>query len=201
MPLMRWLAVLALASACHGGKGASTPAPKATPYLMLFETGRSWMLPATGPVAAVACKVVSTKPVGDSTVAHLDCGALLLSGTWVSTPAGLYHPALPVDDPDELTLLGEDDLLIARVPAEREHSRALDGGAQDSIEAFVFETSWCVRQTTQSASDRRSFTLCFDGKDITGGAEDTASGTETSRVSFGRSPPEATVPDQEESRD
>jgi len=199
MPLMRWLAVLALASACHGGKGASTPAPKTTPYLMLFETGRSWTLPSGN--ASVTCKVAEIKPVGDATVARLDCGALLVSGTWVSTPAGLYHPSLPVDDPDELTLLGEDDLLITRVPVEREHSHALEGGAQDAIEAFAFETSWCVRQTTQSSTDRRSFTLCFDGKDITGGAEETASGAQTSRAAFGKAPPDAAVPEQEESRD
>jgi hypothetical protein len=168
--------------------------------LILFEQGRTWTF--QGSNGTVTCTVTNTRQLGDSTVARLDCAGLLVSGTWVSTPAGLYHPHLPVDEPDELALLGQDDLLIAKNPAEREHNRALEGGAQDSIEAFPFEGSWCVRQTTQSSTDRRSYTLCFDGTSITGGAEDTASGSEpVHRVTFGRAPPESSTPDQEESDD
>lgn len=199
---MRRLVVLALLAGC-GGKTAVRP-PARTPYLILFEQGRTWTLPgpATGSAGAVTCKVAQTKQVGDATVSRLECAGLLVSGTWVSTPAGLYHPYLPVDDPDELALLGEDDLLISRIPAEREHSHALEGGAQDSIEAFAFDGSWCVRQTTQSPTDRRSYTLCFDGTNITGGAEDTASpGAPAARRTFGNAPPETSVPDQEESDD
>lgn len=155
---------------------------------MLFEQGRTWTLPSAN--AAVTCKVAETKQVGDATVSRLDCGSLLVSGTWVSMPAGLYHPYLPVDEPDELALLGDDDLLITRNPAERDHNHVLAGGAQDSIEAFGFEGSWCVRQATATSTDRRSWTLCFDGKDITGGAEDTAGPTETHQVTFGQVPSE-----------
>lgn len=196
--VMRRLVVLALLAGC-GGKAATRP-PARTPYLILFEQGRTWTLPAA--TGAVTCKVAQTKQVGDAMVSRLDCGSLLVSGTWVSTPAGLYHPYLPVDDPDELALLDEDDLLLARIPEEREHSRALDGGAQDSIEAFAYEGSWCVRQTTQSPSDRRTYTLCFDGTHITGGGEDTASGGGAAqRITFGTAPPETSAPDQEESVD
>lgn len=194
---MRRLVVLGLLAAC-GGKTANRP-PARTPYLILFEQGRTWTLPAAS--GAVTCKVASSKQVGDATVSRLDCGSLLVSGTWVSTPAGLYHPYLPVDDPDELAMLGEDDLLIARIPAEREHSHALGGGVQDSIETFAFEASWCVRQTTQSSTDRRAYTLCFDGTNITGGGEDTVGGDEPHRIVFGKAPPETSAPDQEESVD
>ncbi len=186
LAVMRRLVVLALLAGC-GGKTASRP-PARTPYLMLFERGRTWTLPAAS--GAVTCTVAETKQVGDASVSRLDCGSLLVSGTWVSTPAGLYHPYLPVDDPDELALLGEDDLLIARNPVERGHSHALDGGAQDSIEAFAFEGSWCVRQTTQSPTDRRAYTLCFDGANITGGGEDTAGSEGSHRSSFGKAPPD-----------
>lgn len=198
---MRRLVVCAgvLLAGC-GGKTVHHRAPARTPYLILFEQGRTWTLPAAS--GNVTCTVAATKQVGDATVSRLDCGSLLVSGTWVSLPAGLYHPYLPVDDPDELALLGEDDLLIAKIPAEREHSHALDGGTQDSVEAFGFEGSWCVRQTTQSPTDRRAYTLCFDGTNITGGGEDTASpGTPAHRITFGAAPPETSVPDQEESDD
>lgn len=192
---MRTVAILIVVAACGGSQTRPTPLPATTPYLMLFEQGRTWTLPsATGPVT---CKVAETKQVGDATVSRLDCGSLLVSGTWVSMPAGLYHPYLPVDDPDELALLGDDDLLITRNPAERDHDHVLAGGARDSIEAFGFDGSWCVRQTTATSSDRRSWALCFDGKDITGGAEDTASASETHQVSFGKAPPLASQPEQE----
>ena len=182
--------LLGLVSAC-GGKAAGKPAPKRGPYLILFEQGRSWTLPATsGPVT---CKVAEAKQIGNADVSRLDCGALLISGTWVSTPAGLYHPYLPVDEPDELALLGEDDLLLGAIPAERQHSHALTGGAQDSIEAFELDGSWCVRQTTQAQADLRSFTLCFDGVNITGGGEDTASGVERHRMTFGKAPPDSAI--------
>jgi hypothetical protein len=186
---MRSLVALALVTAC-GHRGApERPLPTHTPYLMLFEQGRSWTLPSSaGPVS---CKVTETKRVGDASVSHLDCGPLLVSGTWVSTPAGLYHPYVPVDEPDELTLLGDDDLLLATKPAERTHEHVLEGGAQDEIEAFGFQSSWCVRQTTEAGRDRRSYTLCFDGKDITGGTEDTASESEQHHLQFGASPPDA----------
>ncbi len=186
--MARFVTLLVLAvTACGGSQVRTKPLPTTTPYLMLFEQGRSWTLPsAAGPVT---CKVVQTKPVGDATVSRLDCGALLASGTWVSMPAGLYHPYLPVDEPDELTLLGEDDLLLARTPTERDHDHVLAGGARDSIEAFGFDGSWCVRQTTETSSDRRSWTLCFDAKDITGGAEATTSGSDAHQVTFGKAPP------------
>ena len=183
---MRVLAVLIAVTACGGPQARPRPLPTTAPYLMLFEAGRSWTLPS--PSGNVTCRVAESKHVGDASVSRLDCGSLLVSGTWVSTPAGLYHPYLPVDEPDELTLLGDDDLLIARIPAEREHEHTLQGGAQDSIEAFGHDGSWCVRQSTATSTDRRSYTLCFDGTNITGGAEDTATGTEKHAVTFGRAP-------------
>jgi hypothetical protein len=192
--MARFIVALTLGvTACGGSQARPKALPATTPYLMLFEQGRTWTLPsAAGPVT---CKVAAMKQVGDASVSRLDCGSLLVSGTWVAMPAGLYHPYLPVDDPDELTLLGDDDLLLARNPAERDHDHVLAGGARDSIEAFGFEGSWCVRQTTEASTDRRSWTLCFDGKDLTGGSEDTASGTESNHITFGKAPTEDQVAD------
>lgn len=172
---------------CGGARAPATPLPKRTPYLMLFQLGKSWTLPSqAGPVS---CKVADSKQVGDSTVSRLDCGALLVSGTWVATPAGLYHPYLPVDDPDELALLGDDDLLIAAIPKEREHSRIAEG-VEESVEAFGLAGSWCVRQTTQAPQgDRRTYALCFDGTNITGGSEDVVSSGERIQLQFGAAPP------------
>lgn len=187
MAVLRTLALVALAAGCSGKRGASKPLPKTAPYLILFEQGRTWTLP--GPTGTVTCKVAEAKQVGDSLVSRLDCGGLLVSGTWVSTPAGLYHPYLPVDDPDELALLGEDDLLLAALPAEREHSHVLAGGAQDGVEAFGFEGSWCVRQTTQLQNEYRAWVLCFDGTNITGGGEVTGTGAGRQQATFGKVPP------------
>lgn len=196
---MRAAAALSLSVfiACGGARARDRALPERTPYLMLFERGRSWTLPAAG--GAVTCTVAEVKQVGDANVSRLDCGALLVSGTWVATPAGLYHPYLPVDEPDELTLLGDDDLLLGAVAREREHSHALAGGAHDSIEAFGHDGSWCVRQTTEAPAqgERRSWTLCFDGTDLTGGAEDVTSGGVRKATSFGKTPPETGDVDQE----
>jgi hypothetical protein len=180
---MRGLLIAAVAMGCHGGRAPARPLPTRTPYLMLFERGRSWTLPAPG-VPPVKCAVTDVKPVGDANVAHLDCGALLVSGTWVATPAGLYHPYVPVDDPDELALLGEDDLLIGAVPREREHEHVLEGGARSTIQAFGFDASWCVRETTSAGADSRMYLLCFDGRDVTGGGDETS----TERTYFGAVP-------------
>lgn len=173
---MRSFLIVALAAACHGGHAPERPLPARTPYRMLFERGRTWTLPARG-VAPVTCTVREVKPVGDATVAHLDCGALLVSGTWVATPAGLYHPYVPVDDPDELALLGEDDLLIGAVADERYHEHVLAGGARSVVQAIGFEGSWCVRETTSAPADSRTYVLCFDGTNVTGGGEQTSGGS------------------------
>lgn len=184
---MRALCIVALA-AC-GGKAANRPPQTAAPYLILFKQGASWTLNAVGHGAAITCTVAESKQVADANVSRLDCGSLLVSGTWVSMPAGLYHPHLPVDDVDELALLGDDDLLITKHPAEREHSHLLPGGAQSSVETFGHEGSWCVRQTTRSAAEHRSYTLCFDGTNITGVGEDTHGGNERSLATYGNAPP------------
>src|SRR5262249_48435010 len=118
---------------------------------------------------------------------------LLVVGNWVETPAGLYHPALPIDDPDELALLGEDDLLLSAVAKERQHSHA-EAGAQDTIEAFTFRGSWCGRDPIASETDRRAFTLCFDGRTVTGGGELVITGTTWHREQFGAAPPDPDDP-------
>lgn len=189
------LAAVLSTAACGGARTSSKPAPAQTPYLALFELGRTWSLPATsepgGAKGTVTCKVAEVKPVGDANVSRLACdppfNGLLVVGTWVATPAGLYHPYLPVDDPDELALLGEDDLLITRIPKESEHAHAM-GHAALATEAFILDGSWCVRSTTTSGAEKRAYTLCFDAAGVTGGGELVASDGQTQRVSFGRSP-------------
>ena len=185
------LVLVALVAGCH----TSTPRPDTSgpPYLALFERGRHWTLPIESERRTVTCEVADVNPLGNSTVARVRCAkpyaGLLVAGTWVATPAGLYHPLLPVDDPDDLALLGEDDLLIAARPHEREHSHVIDG-AQESIEAFAFDRSWCVRDLTATAADRRGFTLCFDASGITGGDELVIVDGRPQRTRFGVAPPE-----------
>jgi hypothetical protein len=193
-------------AACGGPRAPASPAPSATPYLVLFERGRAWSLPievvdasrranawvgARPERSSVTCQVAEVKPIGDANVSRVACAVphadLSIVGTWVATPAGLYHPLLPIDDADELTLLGDDDLLITALPNERQHEHAL-GGATDSIEAFAFEGSWCVRQSTATASDRRSYTMCFGASGVTGGGELVISGDTLHRARFGAAP-------------
>lgn len=190
------VAVLSIA-ACGGARTSAKPSSTQAPYLALFERDRAWSLPGSSEPgdahSTVSCRVAEVKPVGDANVSRIACESpfqdLLVVGTWVATPAGLYHPALPVDDADELALLGEDDLLIGSVPKERDHAHAI-GPADDSNEAFRFEGSWCVRNTTTSGEERRSYTLCFGEGGVTGGGEIVASGGVTARVMFGKNPPE-----------
>lgn len=187
LPAMKRAVVVACLAACHGSHGPTARPPTRTPYLALFEKGHAWTL------GKVTCRVTEVKPVGDATVAHLACdppnAGLLVNGTWVATPAGLYHPVLPVDDPDELALLGDADLLLAANATEGSHE-ALIEATHVSNEAFVHESSWCVRQTTSFGSESRSFTLCFDGKGITGGAETVVSNGATTSAKFGSVPVE-----------
>jgi hypothetical protein len=193
-----WWFALVLA-ACGSSAHRARP-PARTPYLMLFEQGRTFTLPATASASNVAtssgiarCTVEEVKPIADASVSRISCAAphraLLIAGTWVATPAGLYHPYLPVDDPDELTLLGEDDLLIAAIPAERDHSHTA-GETDETIEAFEHASSWCVRHTTAAGADRRAFALCFDGTTITGASDLVSTGAVWQRVDLGAAPQE-----------
>ena len=195
------LLALVTVAGCGPSRAPSRPAPTRTPYLMLFEQGHTFALPArTG--GTVRCTVAEVKPVGDSTVSRLACDAphrgLLVVGTWVATPAGLYHPYLPVDDPDELALLGEDDLLIGAIPKERDHSRAV-ARTTETIESFIEDGSWCVRHTTSAGDDLRRYALCFDGTRVTGGSDLVRSSSENQQVEFGRAPQEPEPDDEAES--
>ncbi|HTL36390.1 MAG TPA: hypothetical protein VL326_24825 [Kofleriaceae bacterium] len=173
-------------AACRVHKAPTAPPATRTPYLALFETGKTWT------IDKVKCRVADVKPVGDATVARLACDApnagLLVVGTWVATPAGLYHPLLPVDEPDELALLGEDDLLLGANAVEHSHEHVIDGARVEN-EAFVHEGSWCVRETTTNGADSRSYMLCFDRNGITGGSETVVSDGATQSAQFGSVPP------------
>jgi hypothetical protein len=196
---MRFALVAVIALACRTGTPTAPTPPPQTPYLSLFHSGHTFSLTGrmtsrgwpAGAVTAVRCRVAESKQVSDANVARLECDAphagLLVVGTWVATPAGLYHPALPVDDPDELSLLGDDDLLITSTPKERDHEHALDA-ASEHLEALPHGGSWCVRQTTTAGRDRRSYTLCFDRTTITGIADLTAIGDDWQRVELGAMP-------------
>ena len=205
---MKRLLLLAAVAACHASSAPTTPpVMTSTPYLNLFQrgyafgghgeathaqrTGDAWAASPAKPTD-VTCHVEDVKSVGDAQVSTVRCGApqaaLLVGGTWVSTPAGLYHPLLPVDDPDELALLGQDDLLINATPKDREHSHAVEL-TQISTEALTHKGSWCVRETTSAQQDHRSWTLCFAASGVTGGSEVVFNATTLDRVTFG------TVPD------
>lgn len=202
---VRCLVVLALAACGGAPKPASSESSK-PPYSALFERGYLWTLPietisgehrgdawvVTGKEGhELRCTVAEVKTVGDSTVSRVQCeppyAGLLVVGWWVATPAGLYHSPLPIDDADELALLGEDDLLLAAKPKEREHSQA-STGVQHAIEAFQFKRSWCVRDTIATDEDRRHFALCFSAAGVTGGGELVTSDSDRRwhRTTFGK---------------
>jgi hypothetical protein len=209
------LAILVAIAACGSPKPvAAVATPTGPPYLALFDDGRSWSLPIsvasghTAPVlthdAATAgtltCRVSDVRRVGDATVARLGCAKpyddLLISGTWVATPAGLFHPALPIDGPDDLVSLGDNDLLISAVPHERDHSHTLEApegpvaAPQERIEAWRVDEMWCAKDLTTADPDRRSFTICFDASGLAGGADLVITGADTSwhRSLFGHAP-------------
>lgn len=186
---MKRVAVLACVIACHGAHAPTARPPTHTPYLALFEQGRAWT------IGKATCRVTEVKSVGDASVAHLACdppnAGLLVVGTWVATPGGLFHPLLPVDDPDELALLGDADLLLASNATEGSHEHLIEG-THISDEAFVHESSWCVRQTTVLGPESRSFTLCFAAAGITGIAETVVSNGATTSAAFGSVPAEET---------
>src|SRR5262249_35357455 len=125
-------------AACQPAPVAAPVKPSEPPYLSLFQLDRAWSLPAEvsnghrdgasfvpeHPAHGfVACKVNSVRPLGDAKVARLTCepplSDVLVAGTWVSTPAGLFHPAIPLDDPDDVANLDEMDLMISATPVER----------------------------------------------------------------------------------
>lgn len=181
---MKSLSVLCALAACHSQPRAVTTR---TPYLALFERGKSWTLPTTTG-GSVTCQVAEVKQVGDANVSRLRCNpaSLLISGDWVATPAGLYHPLVPIDEPDELALLTEDDLLLTANAAEREHEHVVQG-AQSTIHAFMHRGSWCVRETMVLGHQERSYTLCFNAQGISGGDE-VIVGDEPTTTTFGDAP-------------
>src|SRR5580765_1373614 len=162
---MMWKYVV-LVSACGGATPVTAPATVGPPYLALFAVGKTWSLPlavTSGHAAttdktergAAHCSIATVAQIGDAHVARLACGKpyddLSIAGTWVAEPAGLYHPPGPIDQPDDLSTLTDDDLLINAVPAERQHEHALDAGAagapaQENVEAFRHAGAWCVRE-------------------------------------------------------
>jgi hypothetical protein len=192
---MMRVVLVAAACACRTPRAPSPPLPDTTPYLALFERGHTFSLAAReGPATTnVRCTVASVAQVGDANVSRLSCtpphDSLLVNGTWVATPAGLYHPYLPIDSPDDLALLGDDDLLITTRPRERVHAHGVDG-TSELVEAFGHAGSWCVRQTTSARDDMRSFSLCFDGRTVTGGSELVRTGGQSQRIDFGNAPPD-----------
>src|SRR5690242_5551542 len=121
---------LVFACACGGATPVTAPAVAGPPYTALFAAGKTWSLPVevtTGHAAtkdktergAVRCGIKTVTQVGDAQVAHLVCDKpyddVSVVGTWVAEPAGLYHPPGPIDQPDDLSTLSEDDLLLNAV--------------------------------------------------------------------------------------
>jgi hypothetical protein len=211
---VRLLAVLAL-GACGGAtRGASNSTQP--PYLSLFSRGRSWTLPIetvdglqrgeqyvvtkTGR-ATLSCTVAEVKQIANADVARVTCAkphdSLLIVGWWVSTQAGLYHPALPIDDADDLSLFGDIDLLLPARPTEYEHTEAVDG-VQHAVESFRHGSDWCARDTMVAAQERRHYTLCFGEHGVTGGGDLAVDGGEWHRTTFGAVPVDAADPTLEE---
>jgi hypothetical protein len=205
---MRTVLYLLACAACTPPPPASAPVkPSGPPYLSLFQLDRAWSLPAevsnghkdgTGFIADhtargfVACKVNSVRTVGEAQVARLTCepplSDVLVAGTWVSTQAGLFHPAIPLDDADDLASLDDMDLMIAATPAERHQAHTV-AEARVTSEAFEFGAGWCVRDRTAAADARRGYTLCFDASGVTGGDDVVMMGSLWRRSRFGQVPP------------
>ena len=206
-PPLRSAAWLVLCFACKSPPPAAPVRPSGPPYAVLFQLDRAWSLPAevanghrqgtafTVEHAArgfVGCRIGNLRTVGEAKIAHITCepplADLLASGTWVSTPAGLFHPAVPLDDQDDVANLDEDDVMIAASPVERQRTRAI-AETHVTTEAFEFGAGWCVRDRTTSADAMRGFTLCFDASGVTGGDDVVMLGPLWRRTRFGAMPP------------
>src|SRR5262249_31943814 len=132
----------------------------------------------------------SLRTVGEAKIAHITCepplADLLASGIWVATPAGLFHPAVPLDDTDDVAGLDEDDVMIAASPVELHRTRAI---AETHITTEAFGGGGCARDPTTGAAALRGFTLCFTPGGVTGGDDVVMIGAQWRRSSFGQAPP------------
>jgi hypothetical protein len=183
------------------------PRPAGPPYSPLFQLDRAWSLPAeieTGHKqgeryvidhaarGVLNCKTGNVRAVGEATLAHLACDPplsdVLAAGTWVSTPTGLFHPSVPIEDAEDVSNLGEGDLMIAATPAERHHARVVSR-MEETTDAFEFGGGWCVRdRSSATAEARREFTLCFDGNAVTGGEDLLVLAGQWRRSRYGQAP-------------
>ncbi len=206
------LLLAAVAASCRQPPPAAPAKPTGPPYVALFQLDRAWSLPVE--VAAghkqgssyalehsargsLNCKVSSVRTFGDATVAHVACDPpmadLLAAGTWVQTPAGLFHPVLPMDDAEDIANLGDEDMLIAAIPVERHHDHAIDQ-TKFASDAFELAAGWCIREISSGGDTRRGFTLCFDASGVTGGDDLLIAGEQWRRSRFGQPVPDPEDP-------
>lgn len=180
--------------------------PKLAPYMALFERGKTWRLPIETTAghrdqpsgawiadpsqkSTLVCRVADVRALGDGKLARVACDrphdGLLAAGTWVVTRAGLFHPP-GEPSADDAARYETGEPLIAK-PSD-------DASATST--AFVFEGSWCVRETAADAVDRRDYTLCFDPKGVSGGGEIVIAGPDQTwqRATFGKAPPDPDDP-------
>ncbi len=163
------------------------PAPKHAssterPWLTLFDRAHQWTLPAVVTIgragshepsqtATVHCAIKALEHVGTAVVSHLACDRpfddLSISGQWVAQPQGLYHPLIPITEPDDLATLQDEDLLINDPPRDRDHSHTM-GTSTRSVVTVRDQDRWCVTDKTELSDlephdlgERRSFTLCM----------------------------------------
>ena len=143
----------------------------------------------------LTCRTDRVRRVGDATVARLACDKpyddLLIAGTWVMEPAGLYHPSIPIDEPDDLATLGQDDLLVNASPEEHSHTHG-----PVLIEAVQLDHGWCVRESVTAGVDRRDYALCFDATGMIGGSDLVIVGPDETwhRARFGKVAPDVNDP-------
>ncbi len=175
-----------------GCASASPPVAKQVPYagkpwLKLVEPDNEWTLAITEvsghfdasgihadkhATGKVHCKITALDHVGEAVVSHLKCDkpydALSLSGQWVQQPNGLYHPLIPVTQPDDLSTLLDDDLLLLDPPHERDSTHSTESSVHRVEAAHDDHGNWCLYDKTSAVGlkpaefgDRRSFIVCM----------------------------------------
>jgi len=207
---VRSLALVLAVAAC-GGAQRHDDKPKRAVYLALFERGRAWSLPIelvdghhdartdayaadTTSRGSARCAVSDVRALPGAKVATLLCARpyndLLIDGPWVATATGLYHPAIAPDTADDLAAYGEADALIGPDNAEHHGDAQQVAQSTSTSEAFEQDGAWCVRATTAAGRARRSYTLCFDARGISGGGELEIDGADQHwhRVKLGKAP-------------
>jgi hypothetical protein len=149
-------------------------------YAALFDAGRSWTFTYTessgGDTDAhdVTCKVVDVHATDVGILGKIECTpafsfeeAVLVPGTYLATPKGLFH----VDGDATFKLLDAK-------PKKSKKSWKQDGEAH-RLEVRKTRGAWCIEHHIAGVDNTITETVCFDGHGLAGFTASIPSGYDT----------------------